>query len=134
VNECGCKSTSECFNAANPTLIPQRTCVRGFKLEVNTAYGKGEQVDDMIPRVTVRETADAEVIRRALHLYLNYRAIEYHKSAARVELDEKLQLSIAYEGDKSFIEGLLRAVADGTMVAVSDSAAATDSEDGTSDE
>lgn len=88
----------------------------------------------MIPRVTIREQTDSEVIRRALHLYLNYRAIEYHKSAARVELDEKLQLSIAYEGDKSFIEGLLRAVEDGTMVAVSDSAAATDSEEGTSNE
>jgi transketolase C-terminal domain/subunit len=90
--------------------------------------------DDMIPRVTVRETTDAEVIRRALHLYLNYRAIEYHKTAARVELDEKLQLSIAYEEDKSFIEGLLRAVEDGTMVAVTDTGSATHSEDGTSDE
>lgn len=90
--------------------------------------------DDMIPRITVRETADAEVIRRALHLYLNYRGIEYHRTAARADVEETLQLSIAYEGDKSFIEGLLRAVEDGTMVSVSDGGSETDSEDGKSNE
>lgn len=72
----------------------------------------------MIPRITIRESADAEVIRNALNLYLQSRRVQYHRAAATANVEESLQLSIAYESDKDYVSGLLRAVADGTMVSV----------------
>lgn len=88
----------------------------------------------MIPRITIRETADADVIRKALEVYLQYRRVNYHRAAAQADVEESLQLSIAYESDKEYVAGLLRAVEDGTMVPVTDGGSGTDSEEGTNDE
>lgn len=68
------------------------------------------------PRIVVRDPLDADVIRKALAWYLDVRKRQYHRSAATADVGEALQLSIAYESDKEFVCGLLRAVGDGTMV------------------
>lgn len=74
----------------------------------------------MTPRITIRESTDADVIRQALAWYLDVRKRQYHRAAATADVAETLQLSISYETDKEFVCGLLRAVGDGTMVAQPD--------------
>jgi hypothetical protein len=81
----------------------------------------------MIPRVTIREAADADVIRKALAYYLETRKVQYHKAATTADVEETMRLSVAYQTDKEYVCGLLRAVGDGTMV--TPPTTGTDSED-----
>jgi hypothetical protein len=90
----------------------------------------------MIPRVTVRDSHDADVIRKALDFYLGERKRVYHQAAATADVETTLRLSLDYESDKEYVCGLLRAVGDGTMVPQPDIPPddMTASEEGSNDE
>jgi HD-like signal output (HDOD) protein len=68
------------------------------------------------PRITIRDSADADVIRTALAWYLDTRKRQYHRAAATADTAQSLRLSLDYESDKEYVCGLLRAVGDGMMV------------------
>jgi hypothetical protein len=84
-----------------------------------------EETFDMIPRVTVRDTTDAELLKQGLVELSKKVTGDYRLKAATADTAEQLSLTLEMNDHIQTIMGLLRAVGDGTM---SGASATTDTE------
>lgn len=71
-------------------------------------------MDDMIPRFTIRDQRDADIIKRALVFYINHRRLEYSQAAAAAGADP-LTLSVDMQHEKQELLVMIRDITDGTM-------------------
>ena len=125
--ECGCKG--ECFHLAHPQFAPQRVCRRGNVLAHNATYGKmtgmypmdavSKYPDDMIPRITLRDPADAILIIQALRMYQYGRADELQREAKRPGADQ-IALSLQHIDDTQYIIDLMTAITNGIIPATTE--------------
>lgn len=85
---CGCKG--ECFNATHPHLTPQRACQRpGVDPD---EYSRG---DPMIPRIVVRDGADALFIVLAIRTHMNVLLAENLQEARFAPGEKQMALQLA---------------------------------------
>lgn len=77
--------------------------------------GSHHAPDDMIPRVTVRDETDAELLKLGLVELSKKVQMDYRREATTAETSEQLSLSLEMNERVQTIMGLLRAVGDGTM-------------------
>ena len=74
-----------------------------------------KNTDDMIPRVTVRDTTDAELLKLGLVELSKKVTTDYRNQAATADTGGQLSLTMEMNERIQTIMGLLRAVGDGTM-------------------
>lgn len=77
--------------------------------------GSHSAPDDMIPRVTVRDATDAELLKLGLVELSKSVQMDYRRQATIADTSEQLSLSLEMNERIQTIMGLLRAVGDGTM-------------------
>ena len=71
--------------------------------------------DVMIPRVTVRDTTDSELLKLGLVELSKKVQMDYRREAATADTAGQLSLTLEMNERVQTIMGLLRAVGDGTM-------------------
>lgn len=71
--------------------------------------------DDMIPRVTVRDETDAELLKLGLVELSKKVQMDYRREATTADTSEQLSLTLEMNERVQTLMGLLRAVGDGTM-------------------
>ncbi len=70
--------------------------------------------DDIIPRFTIRDGRDADILKRALVFYINHRRIEYAQ-AAEAAGASAFALSVDMEHEKRELLVMIRDLTNGTM-------------------
>lgn len=98
------------------------------KLRLNARYGKAAG------RITVIDPHDAEVIRDALAVYVEWRVKTFKAAAGGASVEEQLRLTREMMDDQDYVAGLIRAVGDGTLVASTGPAGPQSDETESSDE
>jgi hypothetical protein len=70
--------------------------------------------DDIIPRFTIRDRRDADILKRALVFYINHRAIEYAQAADAAGVGA-FGLSVDMAHEKEELIQMIRDITNGTM-------------------
>jgi hypothetical protein len=74
-----------------------------------------EENEDMVPRITVRDRADAETIKTGLLMVARTMQTDYRQKAIGADTDDQIAMTIEMNTRIEGVMALIRAVGDGTM-------------------